>query len=230
MRNRSRAQRFGQAQQLVDGDLHRDQPAGSGDTPHENLSFLFFPLAVIQAVDTHSSCFVRRSRAPARITASAPTRRRRRSSRSSWAECRGDHLRDRRRQGRASQRRARSWAGHAGAAATAPALGRPQPHEPVRLHRQQVRVPRARLEQVASSQHGPQHDRRRGRRRPRGEARGRAEGGATSRRRSWRSSRTATRRTAESSSTATTTRTRGTRKLRNAGWRTCARRRWRCRG
>ena len=40
--------------------------------------------------------------------------------------------------------------------------GRPQPHQPVRLHRQQVRVPRRRLEPVdRRPDRGPQHDRRR---------------------------------------------------------------------
>ena len=90
--------------------------------------------------------------ARARTTASAPTRRRRRSSRSSSAP---------------SSRRcsARSSAGevgestpgvvprprHAGAAAAADARRRPQPHEPVRVHRQQVRVPGARVRAMSLS-------------------------------------------------------------------------------
>ena len=56
-----------------------------GDTPSENLSFLFFCAAVIQAVNKHQHCYVPRSRAPGRITGSALTRRHRRSSRSSSA-------------------------------------------------------------------------------------------------------------------------------------------------
>ena len=61
---------------------------------------------------------------------------------------------------------------HSGAAAAADARRRPQPHQPVRLHRQQVRVPRARLEPVAVvPEHGAEHDRRRGDRRPRRGAR-----------------------------------------------------------
>ncbi len=44
----------------------------------------------------------------------------------------------------------------------APRRGRPQPDQPVRLHRQQVRVPRRRLEPVdRRPQRRPQHDRRR---------------------------------------------------------------------
>ena len=57
-----------------------------GDTPHENLQFLFFCAAVIQAVDTPPGPAARVDRvAPARTTGWAPTRRRRRSSRSSSA-------------------------------------------------------------------------------------------------------------------------------------------------
>ncbi len=55
---------------------------------------------------------------------------------------------------------------HAGAPAHAPARRRPQPHVAVRLHRQQVRVPRARLQHVAGlPQHRAEHDRGRGDRR-----------------------------------------------------------------
>ncbi len=62
---------------------------------------------------------------------------------------------------------------HAGAAAAADARRRPQPHEPIRIHREQVRVPRARLEHVAvAPEHGAEHDRRRGDRRARRGARG----------------------------------------------------------
>ena len=91
----------------------------------------------------------------------------------------GDHLdlprrgareglrRDRVRQGRAVQAGLVPRPRHAGAAAAAAARRRPQPHQPVRLHRQQVRVPRARLEHVAGvAEHRAQHDRRRGDRRP----------------------------------------------------------------
>ena len=118
-----------------------------GDTPHRNLEFLFFCAAVIQAVNEYQGCCGRRSPRPVRIIASAPTRRRRRSSRFSSAPssrtCSARSSAARRpRRGPVVPR-----AGHAGAPAAAEARRRPQPHEPVRVHRQQVRVPRARLEQ-----------------------------------------------------------------------------------
>ena len=56
-----------------------------GDTPSENLQFLFFCAAVIQAVNKHQALLRASIAAPARITDSAPTRRPRRSSRSSSA-------------------------------------------------------------------------------------------------------------------------------------------------
>ena len=69
---------------------------------------------------------------------------------------------DRGRQGAALEARLVPRARHAGAAAAAAARRRPQPHQPVRVHRQQVRVPRARLERLAGvPEHGAQHDRRR---------------------------------------------------------------------
>ena len=61
--------------------------------------------------------------------------------------------------------------GHARAAPHAAARRRPQPHQPVRVHRQQVRVPRARVQPVAgAAEHGPEHDRRGGDRRSGGQA------------------------------------------------------------
>ena len=114
----------------------------------------------------------------------------------------------------------------------ADARRRPQPHLAVRLHGQQVRVPRARLEHVAGApEHGAQHDRRRVDRRPRRQAREGAErrrlarGGDPARR-----SRTAGPTTSGSSSTATTTPRSGTPRPSRAAWPTCARRRTRCRG
>ena len=51
-----RRQRLGQAQQLVDGRPTRGENLlEPGDTPHENLQFLFFCAAVIQAVNTHGA-------------------------------------------------------------------------------------------------------------------------------------------------------------------------------
>ena len=52
--------------------------------------------------------------------------------------------------------------GRQDAAADSPAQRRPQPHEPLRLHRQQVRVPRRGLQRHGGvAQHGAQHDHRR---------------------------------------------------------------------
>ena len=51
-----RRQRLGQAQQLVDGHRHGRRTCSSpGDTPHENLQFLFFCAAVIAAVNKHQA-------------------------------------------------------------------------------------------------------------------------------------------------------------------------------
>src|SRR5437660_153328 len=64
---------------------------------------------------------------------------------------------------------------HAGADAPADARRRSQPHQHVRVHRQQVRVPGAWLDHVAvAAEHGAEHDRRRGDRRPGRVARERA--------------------------------------------------------
>ena len=96
-------------------------------------------------------CCARRSPTSARTTASAPTRRRRRSSRSSSARSWQNVVRgDRDRQGPQDRSRALLGPRHAGAAAAADARRRPQPHLAVRVHRQQVRVPRARLERCRS--------------------------------------------------------------------------------
>ena len=73
-----------------------------GDTPHDNLQFLFFCAAVIQAVDVHRDCCAPRSPRPARTIASVPTRRRPRSCRSSSEPS------SRRRSGRSSAPRSAS--------------------------------------------------------------------------------------------------------------------------
>ena len=80
-----RRQRHGQAQQLVDGDRHGENLLEPGDTPHENLEFLFFCAAVIQAVNKHQGLLRASIASPGKTTAWAPTRRLRRSSRSSSA-------------------------------------------------------------------------------------------------------------------------------------------------
>ena len=104
----------------------------------------------------------RASPAPATITASAPTRRRRPSSRSSSAtssptsSSRSSKAAPRaRKQGGAARHRRRR------AAEAAARRRRPQPHEPVRLHRQQVRVPRGVVEpEHRVAEHLPQRRRR----------------------------------------------------------------------
>ena len=149
-----------------------------GDTPHENLQFLFFAAAVIQAVDTHQQ-LLRASIASAgqdhRLGANeAPP-----AIISIFLGTELEDVFDAIAEGKASDVQAGLVPGprHARAAAAAAARRRPQPHQPVRLHRQQVRVPRARLEPVAVlPEHGAQHDRRRGDRRARRKARSRAEG------------------------------------------------------
>ena len=204
-----------------------------GDTPHENISFLFFCAAVIAAVNKPpgAAARVRGERRPG-----PPPGRQRGAA--------GDHLdlpRRRAAQGLRDDRGGRGRPGdaglvprpgHAGAAAAADARRRPQPHLAVRLHRQQVRVPRARLEHVArAAQHGAQHDRRRGDRRARRQARGRGRRGQGHQRgRGRRSSARPTPPTSRSASTATTTPRRGTTRPSSAGWPTCARRPTRCRG
>jgi glutamine synthetase len=55
-----------------------------GKTPHQNVRFLIFLAAVLQAVHKHAGCCARASPRRATSTGSAPTRRRRRSSRCSW--------------------------------------------------------------------------------------------------------------------------------------------------
>ena len=57
-----------------------------GDTPHDNAQFLVFCVAVIRAVAKYPELLrVVGRAAPPTITASAPTKPRRPSSRSSWA-------------------------------------------------------------------------------------------------------------------------------------------------
>jgi hypothetical protein len=154
-----------------------------GDTPHENLQFLFFCTAVIQAVNKHQGLLRAVVASP---RPGSPTRRQRGAT--------GDHLDlpgkrpggtvrgDRSRRGRAIDARVIARAGYAGAAGAPVAQWRSQPHEPVCLHRQQVRVPRARLEHVARSpEHRVEHDRGRGARLPLRGARGRAQLGHVAR-------------------------------------------------
>ena len=84
---------------------------------------------------------------------------------------------DRDRRGRPAHPGLLPGARRVGPAAAADARRRPQPHLAVRVHRQQVRVPRGRLERLALvPEHGPEHDRRRGDRRARRQARGEGHG------------------------------------------------------
>ena len=196
-----------------------------GDTPHENLQFLFFCTAVLAGGRQAPGAAARvdrlarpgpppgRERGAAGDPLGLPRRR--------AAE---DLRRDRERVGRRRDAVELPEARRQRAAAPADARRRPQPHLAVRLHRQQVRVPRARLLDVARApEHGAQHDRRAGHRRDvrraggpaRGRRRGR-RGGA--RRRQGR----ATPRTSGSCSTATTTPRSGTPRPSRAGCRTCA--------
>ena len=143
-----------------------------GDTPADNINFLFFCAAVIKAVDKHQGLLrasvanlgqdhrLGRERGAAGDHVDLPRRRA------------GEGLRrDRLRRERSAAAGLRAGPGHAGAPAAADARRRPQPHLAVRLHRQQVRVPRARVEPVARlPEHRAEHDRGRGHRRAGGPA------------------------------------------------------------
>ena len=151
-----------------------------GDTPAENMSFLFFCAAVIQAVNKHQG-LLRASVAaigqdhrlganeapPAIISIFLGAELEKVFETIAAGE--GDpHT-----PGSFDGRWARRCCPHA-----ADARRRPQPHLAVRLHRQQVRVPRAGVQHVAGvPQQRAEHDRRRGHRRPGGQARGKVGGG-----------------------------------------------------
>ena len=202
-----------------------------GDTPHENLQFLFFCTAVMAAVDRHQA-LLRASIAGAgqdhRLGANeAPP-----AIISIFLGAELQKIYDAIECGSGDAATPSSYLklGASVLPRAADARRRPQPHLAVRLHRQQVRVPGARLVAVArAAQHGAQHDRRR---RP-------STSWPTRWRPSWRtapssprrcspSSRTPTASTSGSSSTATTTPRSGTTRPRSGGWRTCARRPTRC--
>ena len=96
-------------------------------------------------------CCAPRSRRRATTTAWAPTRRRRRSSPSSWATCSRTVLeRDREAAKRSLKPGGVLDLGTPDAAAAAARREATATAPPVRLHRQQVRVPRGGLERVAS--------------------------------------------------------------------------------
>ncbi len=143
-----------------------------GDTPQDNIQFLFFctrgdpggqqaPGAAAGLGREHRpGPPPRGERGAAGDHLDLPRRRTRKS-------VRGDLDRRRRSQHAGLVPRPR----HHRAAAAAARRRRPQPDLAVRLHRQQIRVPGARVEHVARlPEHGPEHDRGRGDRRPRGQA------------------------------------------------------------
>ena len=147
-----RRQRLGQAQQLVDGHRHGHEPARAGRHAARE------PAVPVLLRGGHPG----RQQAPG-AAARVDRRRRARTTASGaneappaiisiflGAELREGLRRDRDRARPARRRPGRFLGlGTPGAAAAADARRRPQPHEPVRLHRQQVRVPRARLDAVA---------------------------------------------------------------------------------
>ena len=118
-----------------------------GDTPHDNMQFLFFCTAVIRAVDVWQGLLryehrARRQRSSARRQRSAagdPVGVPRRHAH-------GDLRAGRRRRRQEHQERRRARHRRRGAAEAAARCRRSQPHLAVRVHRQQVRVPRRRLD------------------------------------------------------------------------------------
>ena len=139
-----------------------------GDTPEDNVSFMFFCAAVIQAVNLHQG-LLRASVAnigqdhrlganeapPAIISIFLGAE----LEKAFEAIAIG--------QGRRQDRRPDDGAGRQRAAAAADARRRPQPDLALRLHRQQVRVPRGRVQRLARlPEHRAEHDRRRVDRRP----------------------------------------------------------------
>ena len=121
-----------------------------GDTPHDNLRV---PVLLRRRDPGGQQAPGPAARVDRLTGPGSPARRQRGAA--------GDHLDLPRRRAREGVRGDRARRGrrvdagivprprHAGAAAAADARRRPQPHQPVRVHRQQVRVPRARLEHVA---------------------------------------------------------------------------------
>ena len=144
-----------------------------GDTPHENAQFLVFCAAVIRAVHKYQGLL----RA---VVATAGNDHRLGANEAPPAIISiflGDQLTDVFEQIKKGGAKSSLKQGHADgrrrrAAAAAQGRRRPQPHEPVRLHRQPVRVPRGRLEPVdRRSARGDEHDRGRVARLLRDEAR-----------------------------------------------------------
>ena len=133
---------------------------GPGDTPHDNMQFLVFCAAVLRAVDRGRDCCAPASPAPATIIGSARTKRRRRFCRSSSARCSPtSSSRSRRAAAPSPPSRVDSGPRRQRPAEAAARRRRSQPHQPVRVHRQQVRVPRG----VLGAEHRlPEHGAERG--------------------------------------------------------------------
>ena len=201
----------------TDGGANLLEP---GDTPADNINFLFFCAAVIQAVNKHQG-LLRASVANIgqdhRLGANeAPP-----AIISIFLGAELEKVFEAISSGEGDPHTPGSFLGLGTPVLPRAADGRrrPQPHLAVRLHRQQVRVPRARVEHVARvPEHGAEHDRRRGDRRARRLAAGASSTAArTSRRPSRPSSRRPTTPTSRSASAATTTPTSGTPRPSSAG-------------
>ena len=215
-----------EARELVAG--HRvDEPASSRATTRTTtMQFLFFCTAVLRAVDAHQD-LLRASVAHAgndhRLGANeAPP--------AIISIFLGDQLTDVLEQieksgsAKASKAGRAAGAGHAGAAAAAAARGRPQPHLALRLHGQQVRVPRGGLLAVdLLPRHGAEHHHGRvARRDVRASWRASWRRGPPSRTRCGACWRARSRRASASSSTATATARSGRRRPGSAACSTCA--------
>ena len=120
-----------------------------GDTPHDNAQFLVFLAAVIHAVARHGDLL----RVADRHRRQRPPPRRQRGPAGDHLVFLGDMLQDIVEQiekggAKSTKQGGTMKIGVDRPADPAPRRRRPQPHQPVRLHRQQVRVPRRRLQPV----------------------------------------------------------------------------------
>ena len=154
-----------------------------GDTPEHNVQFLVFCTAVIRAVNKYAKLL--------RVTVASAGNDHRLGANEAPPAIMSiflgdqlqeivDHLADSRLGQEHEVARLHGRDRRQRAAAPAQGRRRPQPHQPVRLHRQQVRVPRRRLVVLdRRGEHGAQHDRRRVARLHRhepGEGQGRGQG------------------------------------------------------
>ncbi len=156
-----RHQRLGQAQQLVDGHRHRREPAGAGRHPARQRP-------VPGLLRGRHPCRGQVSGAAARVglrggQRPSPGRQRGPAGHHLDLPGRAAARRDRPAgKGRGQEHQAGRLHGdrRQRAAASAARRRRPQPHQPVRLHRQQVRVPGRRFLAVdCRAQHRPEHHR-----------------------------------------------------------------------